>query len=99
MMKNAGTPLVRRAPNSHYEVGDLVEVYCDHNRDGERVRDWLLGTVVQADRKMVAVQFLEDVYLTDGWLVTDRVLWLLQRSTNIRPTAKRRGRKKKARKR
>ncbi len=60
---------------------------CDHNRDGERVRDWLQGVVVQADHKMVAVQFVEDVYLTDGWMVPDRVLWCPARcrATSVRP--------------
>jgi hypothetical protein len=83
------------SPNQRFEVGDLVEVFCDHNREGERVRDWLRGTVVQSDRKMVAVQFLDDVYLTDGWLVSDRVLWLLQNSPNIRPSGKKSRRRSK----
>ncbi len=77
-----------------YEVGNLVEVKCDHNdENNDRVNDWLPGTVVQADRKMVAVQFTQDVYLTDGWMVPDRVLWLQQNSTNIRQPKKRRSRK------
>ena len=42
---------------------------------GERIRDWLKGTVVQVDPKMIAVQFQENVYLTDGWMVPDHVLW------------------------
>jgi hypothetical protein len=67
-----------------HEVGDLVDIYCDHNRDGNRVRDWLTGVIVQADEKMVAVQFNEDVYLTDGWMVPDRVLWTRQDSDTIR---------------
>ncbi len=78
---------------SLFEVGDRVEVLCDHNRDDARVRDWLDGIVVQADYKMVAVQFVEDVYLTGGWMVPDRVLWCQQNSNVIRP-AKRRRRKK-----
>lgn len=78
-----------------YEVGDPVEVKCDHNDEaGDRVNDWLPGTVVQADRKMVAVQFTQDVYLTDGWMVPDRVLWLQQHSKNIRAAKKRRSRKR-----
>lgn len=83
-----------------YEVGDPVEVYCDHDdEDGNRVRDWLPGTVVQADEKMVAVQFLEDVYLTDGWMVPDHILWLEQKSENVRKMSRsraRRARKKKS---
>ena len=68
----------------HFEVGDDVEVLCDHEIDGDRVRDWLRGTVVQADTKMVAVQFLQNVYLTDGWMIPDKVLWCTQKSSTIR---------------
>ncbi len=72
------------------QVGNIAEVFCDHNHDGERVRGWLRGVVVQADEKMAAVQFLEDVYLTDGWMVPDRVLWCRQGSDSIRPAGRRR---------
>ena len=37
-----------------YDVGDMVDVLCDHMRDEKRVNDWLQGVVVQADYKMVA---------------------------------------------
>ncbi len=67
-----------------FSVGEDVEVYCDHDLQGERVRDWLRGVVVQADSKMVAVQFMDNVYLTDGWMVPDHVLWCTQKSTGIR---------------
>jgi ribosomal protein S1 len=75
-----------------YQVGDQVEVLCDHeNEEGDRVRDWLTGTVVQVDPKMVAVQFQENVYLTDGWMVPDHVLWIPKTSNNIRhPKTKKR---------
>jgi hypothetical protein len=73
-----------------FQVGDLVEVYCDHDRDGDRVRDWLVGTVVQVDPKMLAVQFQQNVYLTDGWMVPDRVLWCPKTSSNIRIARRRR---------
>jgi hypothetical protein len=75
-----------------YEVGEPVEVYCDHERSGERVRDWLIGTVVQVDPKMVAIQFQENVYLTDGWMVPDHVLWCPKDSHNIRRAIRRRRR-------
>jgi hypothetical protein len=78
--------------NREYEVGDLVEVFCDHdNEDEERIRGWLEGVIVQVDPKMVAVQFHENVYLTDGWMVPDHVLWCPKESSNMR----RRRRKKK----
>jgi len=75
-----------------YEVGDQVEVYCDHDRDDDRVRDWLEGTVVQVDPKMIAIQFEENVYLTDGWMVPDHVLWCPKESNNIRKVTRRKGR-------
>jgi hypothetical protein len=77
-----------------YQVGDVVEVYCDHdNEDEERTRGWLEGVIVQVDPKMVAVQFHENVYLTDGWMVPDHVLWCPKESTNMRRRKRRRKRK------
>jgi hypothetical protein len=71
-------------PESSYEVGDSVEVFCDHDKDGERVRGWLKGIVVQVDAKMVAVQFRTNVFLTDGWMVPDHILWFPVHSPHIR---------------
>lgn len=76
-----------------FRVGDRIEVYCDHDLDGDRVRDWLEGTVVQVDPKMIAVQFQENVYLTDGWMVPDHVLWCPKDSTNIRRVTRKRRRR------
>jgi hypothetical protein len=73
-----------------FRVGDQVEVYCDHDLEGERVRDWLIGTIVQVDPKMLAIQFQESVYLTDGWMVPDHVLWCPKGSSNIRKPLRRR---------
>jgi hypothetical protein len=80
------------APNweEAYRVGDQVEVYCDHERDGIRVRDWLIGTVVQVDSKLLAVQFQQNVYLTDGWMVPDQVLWFPKESSHLRKPVRRR---------
>ncbi len=78
-----------------FRVSDVVEVYCDHeNEKGDRVRGWLQGVVVQVDPKIVAVQFKRNVYLTDGWMVPDHVLWCPHNSKNIRQARKsrRRGR-------
>ena len=58
-----------------FQVGDTVEVFCDHEKNKERVRGWIRGIVVQVDNKMVAVQFRSNVFLTDGWMVPDRILW------------------------
>ena len=78
-----------------FDVGDPVEVYCDHDNDaGERVQGWLAGVVVQADDKMVAVKFQRNVYLTNGWMVPDRVLWCPQNSKQIRLLRRRRRRRR-----
>jgi hypothetical protein len=70
----------------NFDVGDTVEVFCDHERGTERVRGWLKGIVVQVDNnKMVAVQFRSNVYLTDGWMVPDKILWYPVTSGHIRP--------------
>lgn len=71
-------------PDYSYEVGDTVEVYCDHEKSGQRVRGWLKGIVVQVDTKMVAVQFRSNVFLTDGWMVPDHILWYPLTSQHLR---------------
>ena len=70
-----------------FEVGDTVEVFCDHEKNRERIRGWVKGIVVQVDHKMVAVQFRSNVYLTDGWMVPDRILWYPVNSEHIRAMA------------
>ncbi len=76
-----------RSPAAQYafEVGDVVESMCDHEKGSDRVRGWLKGIVVQIDNKMVAVQFRSNVFLTDGWMVPDRILWYPINSDQIRP--------------
>jgi hypothetical protein len=69
---------------SGFQVGDAVEVYCDHDKSGTRIRGWLKGIVVQVDYKMVAVQFRTNVFLTDGWMVPDHILWFPVHSEHIR---------------
>jgi len=73
-----------------YRVGDIVEVNCDHDDEGERTRGWLEGVIVQVDPKMVAVQFHSNVYLTNGWMVPDHVLWCPKESTKMRRPKKQR---------
>ena len=76
-----------KAPGAEhaFEVGDTVEVFCDHEKNNDRVRGWIKGIVVQVDNKMVAVQFRSNVFLTDGWMVPDRILWYPLTSGHIRP--------------
>lgn len=79
--------------NNAYQVGDMVEVFCDHeNAQGDRVRDWLTGVVVHVEPKIIAVQFKEKVYLTDGWMIPDHVLWCPPDSSNMRPERQKRRR-------
>lgn len=67
-----------------FEVGNTVEVFCDHEKNNDRVRGWIKGIVVQVDNKLVAVQFRSNVFLTDGWMVPDRILWYPLTSDQIR---------------
>ena len=77
-----------------FEVSDHVEVYCDHEIDNDRTRGWLKGIIVQIDNKLVAVQFQSNVYLTDGWMVPDRILWYPINSEHIRPLPGKKSKKK-----
>lgn len=85
-----------KAPGAEhaFDVGDTVEVFCDHERNNDRVRGWIKGIVVQVDNKMVAVQFRSNVFLTDGWMVPDRILWYPLNSVHIRPAAGRKSARK-----
>lgn len=82
----ASIPFIRPPePEVNYQVGDIVEALCDHDIGDQRVRKWIEGVVVQVDPKLVAVQFNVNVYLTDGWMVPDRILWFPFTSANLRP--------------
>jgi len=69
---------------SKFTVGEQVEVFCDHLRDGQRVNDWLAGKVVQVDLRMAAVQFETDVFSINKLLIPNRILWCAHGSRNIR---------------
>ena len=92
----AGQNAYMRAPGTDhgFEVGDPVEVYCDHEKNNDRVRGWIKGIVVQVDNKMVAVQFRSNVFLTDGWMVPDRILWYPLNSEHIREVASKKSSKR-----
>ena len=80
----------------NYEVGDTVDVFCDHEKNKDRIRGWIRGIVVQVDNKLVAVQFRSNVFLTDGWMVPDRILWYPTNSEHIKPIpSKKSGKKEK----
>ncbi|MFH2103245.1 MAG: hypothetical protein ABIJ39_07810 [Chloroflexota bacterium] len=72
-----------------FDVGDNVEAFCDHEKNDDRIRGWIRGIVVQVDNKLVAVQFRSNVYLTDGWMVPDRILWYPIHSKHLRQTKSR----------
>jgi hypothetical protein len=67
-----------------FNIGEIVEVLCDHKRNNRRIRDWVEGVVVHADDRMIAIQFRTDVYLTDGWMIPDRILWFNKETDKIR---------------
>jgi hypothetical protein len=71
-------------PRPKFSIGESVEMRCDHLRNGERVNDWLRGKVVQADRRMIAVQLEAEVFSSNGWRIPDRILWCAHGSPNIR---------------
>jgi hypothetical protein len=86
-----GSVPIMRPPESglKYDVGDVVEVFCDHEKSSQRIRGWLKGIIVQVDIKMIAVQFRSNVFLTDGWMVPDHILWYPVSSPHVRtPQAK-----------
>ncbi len=87
-MAHSTPPLRDSSYRDRYEVGDIVEVNCDYERKGERLHGWIRGIVVQVDQKMVAVQFRANVYLTDGWMVPDHILWYPVNSVSIRPNTR-----------
>jgi len=70
--------------NETYQVGDIVEAFCDHIEGDQRIKGWLKGTVVQIDAKLIAVQFRSAVYLTGGWMIPDHILWYPESSSQIR---------------
>ena len=81
----AAVPFMRPPDLSDsYQVGDTVEAFCDHEKGDQRIKGWLKGTVVQIDGKLVAVQFQSEVYLTDGWMVPDHILWFPKASSQLR---------------
>ncbi len=71
-------------PRPKFTVGERVEVQCYHLREGQLVHDWLPGTVVQADARMVAVRFRVDVYTNYGWPMPARILRSAPGSPRIR---------------
>lgn len=70
-----------------FSVGERVEMLCDHLRNGQRVTDWLAGTVTQVDYRMVAVRFEVDVFSSNGWRLPDHTLWATHGSRNLRRKA------------
>lgn len=74
-------------PDAGYQVGDIVEVFCDHERRGARTTGWLRGIVVHInpESKMISVQFRTNVFLTEGWMVPDRLLSFPFSSPDVRP--------------
>ena len=75
-------------PRAKFEIGEAVEMRCQHQRQGQRVVDWLAGEVVAADARMLAVRFDTAVYANTGQLIPDRTLWCTHGSPNLRRLVK-----------
>ena len=45
----------------------------------------MITDIFQIENKLIAVQFRQNIYLTDGWMVPDRILWFPFDSENLRP--------------
>lgn len=67
-----------------FEVGELVEMRCLHRRDGQVVLDWLPGSVVAADYRMLGVRFETAVFANSGLAIPDRTLWCTHGSPHLR---------------
>jgi hypothetical protein len=67
-----------------FEVGEAVEMRCLHLRQGQMALDWLVGSVVAADYRMLGVRFEVEVYANTGQAVADRTLWCTHGSPNLR---------------
>jgi hypothetical protein len=74
-------------PRVKFEVGQPVEMRCYFVRDGQIVRDWLPGVVVQVEARMLAVKFDVEVFSNNGWRIPDRTLWCTHGSPNLRRAA------------
>jgi hypothetical protein len=71
-------------PRQKFRTGEQVQMLCYHRREGRVAHDWLSGTVIQTDDRMLAVRFDVDVYSNQGWPVPDRILWCAHGSPRIR---------------
>lgn len=67
-----------------FATGERVEVFCYHEGENGVARDWLRGTVIQTDDRMVAVRFDANVYTNQGWRIAERILWCAHGSPRIR---------------
>ena len=74
----------RRSQNFHLKLAIWSKSIVIMRKAVQRIRGWLKGIVVQVDAKMVAVQFRSNVFLTDGWMVPDHILWYPVNSPHIR---------------
>ncbi len=55
-------------PGLTFDVGDSVEVYCDHEKDGQRIRGWQKGIVVQVMQKWLPFNSEQMYFLRmAGW--------------------------------
>lgn len=72
------------ARHRKFRTGERVQMYCEWEDQGHRVRGWVWGTVVSVDQRMVEVECDADVYDALGHRPPDRRLWCTHGSRNLR---------------
>jgi hypothetical protein len=75
-------------PRTKFELGEVVEMRCLHEQDGQVVLDWLAGSVVASDYRMLGVRFETEVFANTGHKIPDRTLWCTHGSPNLRRPAR-----------
>ena len=75
-------------PDIFYDVGDSVEVFCDHEKGSDRIRGGCEELWSRLIKKWSQFNLIQTYFLTDGWMVPDHILWFPHTSLHIRPIQK-----------
>lgn len=67
-----------------FRVGERVQVYCERENLGNRIQEWVWGTVTSVDQRMVEIECEADVYDALGYRRPDRRLWCTHGSRHLR---------------
>ena len=72
------------AAEHEFQVGDTVEVFCDHEKNGERVAAGSKASWCKWITNWWPCNSVRMFFSTDGWMVPDRILWYPLMSDQIR---------------